>query len=71
MDLTRPVMDGNEATAQIIDFHPHAIVIACTADIQTRSVPRILSLGALMVLKKPSSRETVGDALARAEEQIG
>ena|ERR1039457_981680 len=71
MDLTMPVMDGNEATQKIIEFNPDAVIIACTADIQIKSITNILELGAFMVVKKPPSKETVEDALSKAEEQMG
>ena len=71
MDLTMPVMDGNEATAKIIAFNPDAVVIACTADVQIKSLVNILELGAFMVVKKPPSKESIEDALAKAEEKIG
>lgn len=71
MDLTMPVMDGSEATGKIREFDPEAVVIVCTADIQIKSITNVLGLGALMVVKKPPSKETVEDALLKAEEQIG
>jgi two-component system, chemotaxis family, chemotaxis protein CheY len=71
MDLTMPVMDGNEATAKIMEFNPDAIVIACTADVQIKSLVNILDLGAFMVVKKPPSKESIEEALAKAEEKIG
>ncbi len=70
MDLTMPVMDGNEATAKIIELDPGAVVIACTADIQVKSITRILALGALLVVRKPSSKASVEDALTRAEKNL-
>jgi len=71
MDLTMPVMDGSEATGKIREFNPEAVVIVCTADIQIKSITNALDLGALMVMKKPPSKETVEDALSKAEEHIG
>ena len=44
MDLTMPVMDGNEATAKIIEFNSEAVVIVCTADIQAQSLKNVLDL---------------------------
>jgi len=71
MDLTMPVMDGASATDEIKKFDPQATVIVCTADIQVKSISHVLGLGALMVVKKPPTKETVEDALSKAEEQIG
>jgi len=71
MDLTMPIMDGNKATEEIIKFDRDAMIIACTADIQIKSLTNILSLGAFMVVKKPPSKETIEDALIKAEAQIG
>jgi two-component system chemotaxis response regulator CheY len=71
MDLTMPVMDGTEATGKIIEFNQDAIVIVCTADIQIKSLTNVLDLGAFIVVKKPPSKETIEDALAKAEEKIG
>lgn len=71
MDLTMPVMDGNKATEEIIKFDRDAIVIACTADVQIKSLSNILQLGAFMVVKKPPSKETIEDALEKAAAHIG
>lgn len=71
MDLTMPVMDGSESTAKIREFNPNAVVIVCTADVQIKSITNALDLGALMVMKKPPSKETVEDALSKAEEHLG
>lgn len=71
MDLTMPVMDGFEATRKIMEFDQEAVVIACTADVQIKSITSILDIGALMVVKKPPSKETVEDALSQAEQKLG
>lgn len=71
MDLTMPVKDGACATAEIREFDPDATVIVCTADIQVKSITNVLGLGALMVVKKPPTRENIEDALTQAEAQIG
>lgn len=71
MDLTMPVMDGSESTARIMEFDPNAVVIVCTADIQIKSITNVLDLGALMVMKKPPSKDTVEDALSKASAVIG
>ncbi len=71
MDLTMPVMDGTQATEEIVKYDKDAIVIVCTADIQIKSLTNVLGVGAFMIVKKPPSKETVEDALAKAEAQIG
>jgi len=71
MDLTMPVMDGTRSTEEIIKYNKDAIVIVCTADIQIKSLTNVLGVGAFMIVKKPPSKETVEDALAKAEAQIG
>lgn len=71
MDLTMPVMDGNEATANIMELNPEAVVIVCTADIQAKSLANVLDLGAFMVVKKPPSKESIADSLSKAEERLG
>lgn len=71
MDLTMPVKDGASATEEIRAFDPDATIIVCTADIQTKSISNVLGLGALMVVKKPPTRESIADALSRAAAQKG
>jgi two-component system chemotaxis response regulator CheY len=71
MDLTMPVMDGASATDEIRKFDPQATIIVCTADIQVKSISHVLGLGAMMVVKKPPTKETVEDALSQAQVQIG
>lgn len=71
MDLTMPVMDGASATEAIRKHDPNARVIVCTADIQVKSISTVMSLGALMVVKKPPTKETIEDALMKVEERIG
>ncbi|HPX61327.1 MAG TPA: response regulator [Deltaproteobacteria bacterium] len=67
MDLTMPVMDGLSATREIIRLDPQARIIVCTADIQVRSLEQAREAGALTVVRKPPSKETVEDAISFAE----
>ena len=71
MDLTMPIMDGASATAEIIKFDPNAIIIVSTADVQIKSMQQVKELGAFTVIKKPPSKETVEEAMLKAEAQIG
>ncbi len=71
MDLTMPVMDGAHATEEIRKLDPAATIIVCTADIQPKSISNVMGLGALMVVKKPPTKDSIADALAQAAAVIG
>jgi two-component system, chemotaxis family, chemotaxis protein CheY len=71
MDLTMPVMDGVQALAEIIEYNGKAKVVVCTADIQIKSINRVLEIGACHVLKKPPTREAVLNALTMVEQCDG
>ena len=71
MDLTMPVMDGVKALEEIKKFDKHALVIVVTADIQTPTIAKVLDLGAFLVVKKPASKESIQDALAKVAEKLG
>jgi two-component system chemotaxis response regulator CheY len=71
LDLTMPGMDGFTCLAEIRSSSPDAVVVVVTADVQTQSLERALQLGAMEILKKPPSKETVGAVLARAEARLG
>jgi len=70
MDLTMPVMDGATSIDEIRKFDPKALIIVSTADVQIKSLTRVMELGAFMVLKKPPSKESVLDALTQSEGQL-
>jgi two-component system, chemotaxis family, chemotaxis protein CheY len=70
MDLTMPVMDGTAALAEIMKFDKTAIVIVSTADVQVKSLAKVMETGAFLVVKKPPSKESVQDALSKAEERL-
>jgi two-component system chemotaxis response regulator CheY len=71
MDLTMPVMDGATSLAEIIKYDKHALVIVLTADVQVKSLSKVIDLGAFLVVKKPPSKESIRDALSKAEEKLG
>ncbi len=71
MDLTMPVMDGATALGEIIKYDKHALVIVLTADVQVKSITRVVELGAFLVVKKPPTKESIQEALLKAEEKIG
>lgn len=70
MDLTMPVMDGATALSEILKYDKYAMVIVLTADVQAKSLAKVLDLGAFLVVKKPPTKENIQDALSKAEEKI-
>lgn len=66
MDLTMPGVDGMAALAEIRRIDPSAKVIILTADIQTRTIERVMELGAFGLLKKPPVKEAVQAELGKA-----
>ncbi len=70
MDLTMPVMDGMQALQEIIKIDPKAVVIVCTADVQMKTIFKVMNLGALMVVRKPISKQAIDDALRKAEDKL-
>jgi len=53
MDLTMPIIDGFEATKQIVQFDKDAKIVVITADIQEGAKDRALKNGARAFVKKP------------------
>lgn len=70
MDITMPVMDGLAALEEIVSLDENAIVVMCTADVQPKSILRANGLGALAVLRKPPTKDTVEEALSKAETKL-
>lgn len=70
MDLTMPVMDGLEALEEIIKIDKNAIVIVSTADVQPKSISKVMSLGAFDVIRKPPKQEKVKEVILKAFEKI-
>jgi two-component system chemotaxis response regulator CheY len=59
LDLTMPVMDGTTALGLIREMDPAAWVVVVTADVQSKSIERVMQMGAVSVLKKPPMKEQV------------
>jgi len=68
LDLTMPVMDGVQALEEMKKHNAGAVIIVATADIQVKSIEKVMGLGAFLVLKKPPTKESVKDALLKADE---
>ncbi|PLX71749.1 MAG: response regulator [Denitrovibrio sp.] len=60
LDLTMPVMGGEEALAKIMQMNKNAVVYILTADIQRTTYERIMALGARKFIKKPPNKEIIG-----------
>ncbi len=70
MDLTMPVMDGMQALQEIIKIDPQAVVIVCTADVQMKTIFKVMNMGALMVVRKPINKQAIDDALRKTEDKL-
>lgn len=53
MDLTMPVLDGFEATKQIIEFDKDAKIIVVSADVQEKAMEKAKENGAIGFVNKP------------------
>jgi two-component system, chemotaxis family, chemotaxis protein CheY len=71
MDLTMPVMDGVQALDEILKYKKDAKVVVCTADVQVKSINRVLEIGAYHIVKKPPTKENIEKTLVMAEEGEG
>jgi chemotaxis protein CheY-P-specific phosphatase CheC/FixJ family two-component response regulator len=63
LDLNMPVMDGYETLEEINAQALDVTVIVVSGDIQPAAQERVLGLGALDFIKKPSSKEALLDTL--------
>jgi len=71
LDLTMPVMDGVEALEAMKKHNPDAVIIVATADVQVKSLEKVMGLGAFQVLKKPPTKESVREVLRKVDEYRG
>lgn len=68
LDLTMPVMSGFQALDEIKKIDKNAVVIVVTADIQKKTIARVLEAGALLVISKPPSQKEISGALEKARK---
>ena len=71
LDLTMPVMDGVQALEEMKKHDPEAVIIVATADVQVKSIEKVMGLGAFHVLKKPPTKESVREILLKVDEHRG
>ena len=70
LDLTMPVMDGFDALKAIKEEDNLAVVMVLSSDIQQKTVEKVVSLGADMVIPKPPSAESIQEALTKAAKLL-
>ena len=68
LDITMPVMDGIESLEAMKKADKDAVVIMCTADIQPKSILKVVALGALTVIKKPLFKRKSAKGVAQSGE---
>ncbi|MFN3383268.1 MAG: response regulator [Archaeoglobaceae archaeon] len=64
MDISMPVMDGVEATKEILKVDPNAVIIGVTA-FATQRGEELLRAGAREVIGKPFNRKTILEVITR------
>jgi two-component system, chemotaxis family, chemotaxis protein CheY len=70
MDLTMPELDGFTAIEQILAINPKTVIIALTADIQSKSISRVTELGAFAVVQKPAKPDIIQSVLKDVEFKL-
>ncbi len=65
LDLTMPIMDGYQALERIRSDDLPTMVIVVSGDVQEKARTRVLDLGALEFIRKPTSPEAIADVLHR------
>ena len=70
LDLTMPVMDGFDALKAIKEEDNLAVVMVLSSDIQKKTVEKVVTLGADMVIPKPPSAESIQEALTKAAKLL-
>jgi two-component system chemotaxis response regulator CheY len=68
MDISMPNMSGIECLEAIRKVDPSAIVVMCSSEINPESLKTVTSLGALSVINKPPTKESVQQAISKADD---
>ena len=69
MDINMPKMSGIECLEAIRKVDPHAMVVMCSSEINPESLKTVNSLGALSVINKPPTKESVQQAISKADDE--
>ncbi len=70
MDLTMPVLDGYQATEEIMKLDKDAVIVVTTADVQPKSISSVMGLGAFTLIKKPAKAETIQETIEKIEIKL-
>ncbi|MEB3101713.1 response regulator [Ferviditalea candida] len=68
MDLTMPVMNGLDATKEILKMDPEAVVLVCSASNQQAMIFDALDIGAKGYLTKPFNPERMKEIIGKYAE---
>jgi two-component system chemotaxis response regulator CheY len=68
MDINMPKMSGIECLEAIRKVDPDAVVVMCSSEITPEALKTVTSLGALTVINKPPTRESVQQAILKADD---
>lgn len=68
MDINMPKMSGIECLDAIRKVDPDALVVMCSSEITPDVLKTLTSLGALSVINKPPTKESVQQAILKADD---
>ena len=68
MDINMPKMSGIECLEAIRKVDPDAVVVICSSEITPEALKTATSLGALSVINKPPTKESVQQAISKAND---
>ncbi len=71
LDLTMPIMGGIECLEEILKFSKNAKVVVVTADVQIKSISKVIEIGAFRVIKKPLSKKSLQKVLIDIQINAG
>ena len=63
LDVNMPAMGGIRCLEEIKKIDEKAIIIMCTANVQSKAVLKAAALGAIAISRKPLSKDAVRDVL--------